>query len=82
VAISFLSPQHRLYAFQIIPEGVKLSPYLINTFLWDPVGKDMHDQVLLGWIVGDKVDSEIVGTVHTFVHHEYGGFNRCALPGF
>jgi hypothetical protein len=41
----------------------------------------MHYKIWLGWVIGFKMNAIIVLAIHAGVHHENGGFNRCAFAG-
>ena len=44
--------------------GNKYSPVVGWIGLRNPVGKDVHYHVRLAWIIGDKVDCEIMLAIH------------------
>jgi len=62
---------------------VQLSSYHLVLFvdLWAPIGQHSNGFVRVIGVVAFDVDLEIVGSIHAFVHHEYAGFERCALTG-
>lgn len=38
--------------------------------LWDPIGYYIHNHIRIYRVVGPEMNSEVMWTIHTFVHHE------------
>ena len=41
----------------------------------------MNDEIGIGWIIGFEMNSIVMRSIHTRVHHEDAGFNFSALTG-
>lgn len=41
----------------------------------------MNNQIRIGWIIGLEMHAIVMGSIHTFVHHEDTGFNCGGFTG-
>jgi len=42
---------------------------------WSPIGRNMHDQIRVRWIIGFQMYRIIMLAIHAWMHHEDTGFN-------
>lgn len=56
-------------------------PFDLSFCLRYPIGYYIHNHIRIYRVVGPEMNSEVMWTIHAFVHHEDTGLDNCAFTG-